>query len=184
MKEKLSTSYKKFFALFLCPLLLFWGFLGCKKNVTPPDYRELSFCAEIVLITSTSQLRATAEVSAPTFDGTLRDVTLSFHEPRALEGLVLSRKNGTCSLHFIGLLVESFPAEHLLRTIDLLLCEGKISILGECELDENRYLSAELQNDKEGESYELYLEPETGFPKELRTDTETLRIESFTSRSP
>lgn len=180
MKEKLLIPYKKILSILLCSLLLL---CGCGKS-SLPDARNNAFSAEIVWITNASQFRATAEVSVSTSEDTPRDVTLSFHEPKALKGLILTRKNGEISLSFLNLSVENFPAEELLRPIELLLYEGKITASGECEIEGNRYITAKIENEKEKESYELYLDPDTGIPKELRTEHETLRIESFDIRDP
>ncbi len=181
MMEKLSVRSFKMLALLLC-LLLCLG--GCEKLTSLPDYRESAFIAELVFITPTSRLCATAEVSAPSQDHTLRDVTLSFTEPSALNGLIVTRREDQVSLNFKNLCVEDVPVQDLLRGIDLLLCDGSLTILGKEEGEGIRFISAELQNEKEGKSYALSLEPTTGYPKELRTDTEILQIQSFRKISP
>ena len=180
MKEKLLLSYAKTCALLLCPLLFFFG---CGRS-SLPDARSNAFSAEIIWSTATSQFRATAEVSEVSSEDTSRDVTLTFHEPKAMEGLILTRKNREISLSFLNLSVEGFPTEELLRPMDLLLYEGEITAKGECEIEGTRYITAKIENEKEKEIYELYLDPNTGIPKELRTNTETLRIESFKIRDP
>gem|GEM_PF-6630387 len=82
-------------------------------------------------------------------------------------------------LSFLNLSVENFPVEALLLPIDLLLYEENITVVGECEIEGKRYITAKIENEKEKESYELYLDPDTGIPKELRTEYGILRLESF-----
>lgn len=183
MKEKLSPSYLsyvKILTFLLCPLILIFG---CGRS-SFPDARKNAFSAEIVWSTPKSQFRATAEVSEDSAEDTSRDLTLTFHEPKAMKGLTVTRTNGEISLSFLNLSIENFPVKDLLRPIDLLLYDGKITAMGECEIEGMRYITAKIENEKEKESYEIYLDPDTGFPKELRTDTETLRIESFDVRAP
>jgi len=175
MKEKLSIPYKKILAVLLCPLLFLFG---CGSS-SLPDARSNAFSAEIVWSTSSSQFRATAEVSKSSSEDTSRDLTLTFHEPKALEGLILTRTNGEILLSFLNLSVENFPVEALLLPIDLLLYEENITVVGECEIEGKRYITAKIENEKEKESYELYLDPDTGIPKELRTEYGILRLESF-----
>ena len=180
MKEKLLLSYTKILVLLLCPLLLLFG---C-GNSSLPDARSNAFSAEILWSTATSQFRATAEVSKSSSENTSRDLTLTFHEPKALDGLILTRTNGEISLSFLNLSVENFPVEALLLPIDLLLYEGKTTVIGDCEIEGTRYITAKIENEKEKESYELYLDPDTGIPKELRTEHGTLQLESFHVRVP
>ena len=180
MKEKLSISYVSSLSLLLCLFLLL---VGCTKS-SLPDPRKNAFSAEIVWKTPTSQFRATAEVSEDSAEDTSRDLTLTFHEPKAMKGLIVTRTNGEISLSFLNLSIESFPVKDLLRPIDLLLYDGKITATGECEIEGMRYITAKIENEKEKESYEIYLDPDNGIPKELRTDTERLRIESFDIRAP
>ena len=179
--EKLSVKSFKMLALLLCSLLCFGG---CEKLASLPDYREGAFVAELVFITPTSRLCATAEVSSPSSAQALRDVKLSFTEPTALNGLIVTRYEEQVSLNFKNLCVEDAPIQDLLRGIDLLLCDGSLTILGKEEREGIRFISAELQNEKEGKSYALSLEPTTGYPKELRTDTEILQIKAFDKTSP
>lgn len=180
--EKLSVISFKIFVLLLCSLFFLGSFWGCEKSF--PDYRQTAFDAEIVFITPNARLCATAEVSAPSQNHALRDVTLTFSEPQALKGLILTRRGGTVSLNFQDLCIEDVPVQALLRGIDLLLSEGAITILGKENRESIGSISAELEDEQEGKSYALSLEPTTGFPKELRTDTELLQIKSFRPSLP
>ena len=104
-----------------------------------------------------------------------------------MEGAVLSRKEGVVSLSLMDLMdlsVESLPLDALLRPIELLLDRGEASLVGEREIDGSRYIFSEVKSTKEQEIYELYVEPNTGIPKELRTSKETLQIQSFQIRDP
>ena len=184
MKENLCFIRTKLLALLLCLSFLLSFCCGCQKNALYTKFQNSAFDAEFVFIAPNVEFRATANISAPSTECDERDVTLVFSAPNALAGLTLRRTKGTVSLSFHGILVEDFPVDVLLRPIELLLCEGNITVLGETELDGIRYISAQLKNEKDQEIYELYFEPNTNVPKEFRTKTERLRIESFELRTP
>lgn len=171
----------KLLSLILCPILLLFG---CASRSSVSDARSSAFCADLRLISEPLQICATAEVAPPTTEGALRDITLTFSAPEALKGLIVTRTNGEISLSFLDLTIECFPVDKLLQPIDLLLCEGSRTLIGEDNIDGVRYLFFNIENKKEGESYEFYVDPHTGIPKEIRTSKETLQIMSFHTRTP
>lgn len=175
--ETLISKYEKPITLLLCLLLLL---IGCSSTPKGNDYRESAFCAELSVHTKESHLLVTAEIRAPRADDLPRDLTLSFHEPNALRGLILTRRDGKILLEFDGISVERDSAEELLLCVKLLLPEGDFSEFKRCEKNGVSLLSTKVQNEKETQAYEIYLDPDTGFPKEILSEDASLQILSFT----
>lgn len=156
MMEKLSlhrSRVKKTMLLLLC-LLLFTG--GCTKKHPRYDARSTAFSAELIYRNGETMLCATAQVDAPRADGILRDVSLCFSYPDALQGLILTRENGKVLYEYDGIFLPSEGTE-LLRCVDLLL--------------------------QEDSGYEIQFSSQTGIPEEIRSSEEILQIKNFQKKS-
>lgn len=157
MMEKLSLVFKKMVLLSLCPLIFLES---CTPNSSPPNFRDSAFCADLVYVTETTHICATVQAEVPRApeDTLPRDVKLVFSHPKALQGLTLTRRNGTVSFEYMGIITTSDHTD-LLRPVALLLGEDP--------------------NTTEDQSYEIHLSPNTGFPEEILTSEETLQISNF-----
>ena len=169
---------KKLFCLLLLPFCVFISFCGCQSSPSLPDYRQSAFYAELRLITPSVTVSGYATVSLPK-DSAQRDVTLVFSEPKALEDVTLTRSNGIVSLQYDGLVLEEQALEALLFMVDLLTSSRERRIVSQTEEYGEPLILAELLPAGNEKSYELYLDPNSGAPRMLRSEDITLVIRSF-----
>ena len=121
MMEKLTLSWKQFFLCSLC-LFLFLG--GCASRTRIPNVRDTAFSAELLYVKNNTRICSTVQVGAPrdSSDPLPRDLVLTVTSPEALQGLVITRIDGTLSFSYKGILT-TVERTDLLRCAELLLSE-------------------------------------------------------------
>ncbi len=163
----------------LCLLLAFF-LAGCSDRVTPPrDYLSSPFSAE--LRWSEEDLTISAELTAAPAvrQGAPWDLCLRFTAPDSFAGICVTRKDGALTLTYEGLTLTGEPYAGLCRGADLLLSGDTLRGLCREELWGLPVLYGRRGAPDTGEFTEVWLDPQTGYPKQLRRGQTTLQILSF-----
>lgn len=164
-------------------LILILSLSSCASAPHLPDYREGIIDAEIVWCDGTTELSMRVHIEAASDNQTSRDLTVELLTPPALEGIIITRKADEISVACGEMQANAEALSSYLYPTDLLLTTGVITPVTQTELDGVKVQYAQIQKENENESYELFLSPETGYPKEIRHGKESLQIRNF-NRTP
>lgn len=177
---KLNSSLR--FALLLLTVCCLLG--SCTlRPPAPPDYRLWNFEAEIAWSVGELSLCAVVTIRGATDPEPAKITSLRFTAPPSMKDITLSEESGTPTVACHGMTANAELLAELWSTAELLTATGKITPVTVTEQDGEQALYAELQIEDSEEIYEFYLEPDSGFPKEIRKGEEQLKIRSFTVKS-
>ncbi|MBQ8331408.1 MAG: hypothetical protein IJX94_02770 [Clostridia bacterium] len=153
---------------------------ACAPLRQPPDYRTTAFCAEIAWESEGLQVCAIlrAEATPSEKEGTCQDFSMTFTAPAAMEGMVLSRLAGTTEIHWSNATVDGSAFEELLAYGEMVMPHGQFTILCRAESLGQSVLYGEIQGE-DGKSYELYVDEESGAPRQISDGARTVEVRSF-----
>lgn len=165
--------------MWLAVLTLLCG-ASCQRVHLARDYRTEPFWATVAWTVGelTVSAELTAEPSAVS-GGTLR---MELTSPDTLDGIVLTRAEGVWQVSCGEIVTEGSLWGELTAYAELAVPEGEVIPVCETTLRGESLLYAEIvHKTEEGEErvYELYVEAESGVPREIRSGERSLEILCF-----
>ena len=155
--------------VWLLMLLLLFAPIGCGRQSLPPDYRDAPFSARIGWEENGEELEARVIRGA---DG---EVVLELLEPEGLRGITLVSVGGRLLIRCGETEMDGSPWEPLFSVTELLLPRGERRAVCQTKWEGEDVLYVEIEQTE----IELYVDMESGIPKEIRRGGRALRILSF-----
>ncbi len=169
-------------------LILLWVFVvlfsvagvGCGRGIpNPPDYRTSPFRVELCGVRGEEKVSAEGSYSPSKVPDLPWDFTLRLTSPKSLEGIILRRQDGTVSLSFEGMETDADSLDGLLSLLSLPATTGEIKGLSLDRTMGEPLLYAQIEKEGEVSPLELWLDPESGFPKQIKKGELSLDILFF-----